>query len=922
MHPGSLGAFQIHRELGRGGMGEVYLATDTRLDRRVAIKALPAHVSQDPDRLSRFQREAKVLASLNHPGIGAIYGLEEASGRQYLILEFVEGETLAARLKRGPIPIDEALPIARRIAEALEAAHEKGVIHRDLKPGNVMVSPTGAVKVLDFGLARTGDVAPSGAFASDGSASPTVTTPAPLHSPTIPGVIMGTAGYMSPEQARGKPVDKRSDIFSFGCVLYELLTGALPFDGETVADAIGATLHKEPDLARLPSDTPPIIRGLLARCLAKDRENRLHDIADARLDIVQAMHEPRGSGAAVASASAQRQPRGVGAFLPWAIAAIAVLGGSWLSLSARLGSPHGNASASGPVVRFTIDPPPGYAIPEFIDNGSGIAIDPAGERIVFAAKRDGKNCLCVRPFASGQSRVLPGTTGCRTPFFSPDGKWLGFVSGQQLMKMPSEGGPALTLTEASDESTYAWLDDGTIVWGAGTAGLWRVSAAGGKPSQIATCGPDVKTLEGDVVILGFDAIVAVPGASYCLLTTWSGGSTEDFNLLRFDLADGSLHTVLRAATAPALLTPERLIFARGPTVMTVGFDRERGVVVGDPTVALEGVRTDLWTDSAYFGASTSGTFAYVPGGRRVAGRQLMRVDETGASTPLADGTDFYSFPPVVSPDGTRVLFTTLRSRVEVWTADLERHSRMLVTSSGENHAPTWSSDGRSIFTLFAQPDKPLSIVRWPVGGGEPESLAGSCPNNEENFPLQALPDGSGLLVLRRPHSAINTSDIALYRFSDASFTSVRDRGANEKKCRVSPDGKWIAFTSDESGRDEVYLGPLGAKEPNVQVSTIGGTHPHFSRDGKQVFYVDAEQNIMAVALDTTGADVRLKSPVKLFNCATVGAVVADWATFDVLPDGGFVMIRMADWEKEAPVIHVIMNWSVELAGREPAATQR
>ena len=368
MPPAAIGPFQIERELGRGGMGEVYLARDTRLDRQVAIKALPAHLSQDPDRLARFQREAKMLASLNHPGVGAIHGLEECAGHQYLILEFVEGETLADRLARGPIPIDEALVIARQIAEALEAAHEKGIIHRDLKPGNVMVTHEGAVKVLDFGLARTEETPASSSFVPQNLAdSPTVTSPARIHSPTIPGVIMGSAGYMSPEQARGKAVDKRSDIFSFGCVLYEMLTGAMPFRGETAADAIGATLHKQLDLALLPPGTPATIRLLLSRCLAKDRANRLHDIADARLELAQAISDPTGISLGLGAVTRPPQRGGLRAAMPLILAgAIALVGGTFPLWSGRLGAGGGRDASSAPVVRFTIEPPEGYTIPEFI----------------------------------------------------------------------------------------------------------------------------------------------------------------------------------------------------------------------------------------------------------------------------------------------------------------------------------------------------------------------------------------------------------------------------------------------------------------------------------------------------------------------------------------------------------------------------
>ncbi len=902
-----IGPYKVERELGRGGMGEVFLATDTRLDRQVAIKALPAHLATDPDRLARFQREAKVLASLNHPGIGAIYGLEEAAGHQYLILEFVEGETLADQLKGGAIPVDEALRLAKQITEALEVAHEKGVIHRDLKPGNVMVTGDGVVKVLDFGLARTADGPLSTSNVAALADSPTVTSPARDHSPTIPGAIMGTAGYMSPEQARGKPVDKRSDIFSFGCVLYEMLTGAQPFAGETVTDSLGAILHREPNWALLPPGTPPRVRELLAHCLAKDRKSRLHDIADARLALEQAI-----SGKEWATVAVESHPRSklliVSLGLVAAVLLIGLGAGLWSVLGPQTRA-GGRLATPAPVVRFTITPPTGYSIPETVDGGASIAISPAGDRIAFVAKADGKNYLCMREVANIQARVLPETEGGRNPFFSPDGKWLGYTAGKRLMKMPADGGPALTLCEAPAENMFAWLEDDTIVYAHGVAGLWRVSASGGKPVQLARAGPDVKTADGAHLVLGFNSLASVPNAHYVIASVWDGPTTENYQLVTVSLADGTIRSLLRTASGPLLISPDRLLFTRGTTVMTVGFDPVRGVAVGEPVVALDQVRTSQWADNAYLAASSSGAFAYVPGGRNGSGRRLIRVDETGKSVPLLDGADSYNLAPIVSPDGRRAVVSTLRKRIELWVLDFDRRSMSLVTSHGENYSPTWSADGNSIFSMLYLPNEAASIWRWPAGGGEPKILTGT--SSAELDPLQALPDGTGLLVVKRVRAATVSSDIAVYKFADSSLTPVRDRPATEGDCRVAPDGKWIAYVSDESGRDEVYLGPLDASGPNVQVSMNGGTQPRISRDGKRVFYLDRQLAMMAATVEQTEADLRVSAPTKLFDFKSVGAPMGMNA-YDLLPDGGFVMLEPAAWEKEPPVIHVILNWAEEL----------
>ncbi len=914
MHPSAIGPYQILRELGRGGMGEVYLARDTRLDRQVAIKALPAHLAQDPDRLARFQREAKVLASLNHPGIGAIYGLEETDGHQYLILEFVEGETLAARLANGPIPVDEALIFARQIAEALEVAHEKGVVHRDLKPGNVMVTPDGVVKVLDFGLARSaeGALSSSNAFGAN-PASPTLTSPALVHSPTIPGAIMGTAGYMSPEQARGKSVDKRSDIFSFGCVLYEMLTGTQPFRGETVADAIGATLHKDIALGLLPAESPPTVRLLLAQCLTKDRANRLHDIADARLQLMQAISDPTGTslGLSGMGSAPERRARHLRTAMLCAMAAVVLLGGTFPLWSGRIGLRGGGGFAAGPVVHFTITPPPGYTMPDFVDGQAAIAISPLGDRIAFTAEADGKSFLFMRNLADDRARLLPDTERCGSPFFSPDGKWLGYASPSRLMKMPVGGGPSLTVCEVNADGG-TWLEDGTIIFSSGTGGLWRVIASGGDPVLLARAGQDVKTSDGTHLVLGFNTALAVQGADYVLATVWDSDTIESYSLVAVSLADGAVRSVLRKAADTRLIARDKLVFMRGSTALTVGFDPVRGVVVGEPAVALEQVRTNRWADTAYMAASTCGTMAYVPGGRSAQGRRLMRVDETGNATPLLDGTDAFVGVPIVSPDGKRAVVTTLRRKIELWLVDFERRSMSLLAAQGENWSPRWSADGASVFTLQVVPGQTGSIVRRSVGGGEPQVLPGT--SGAEIFPNQALPDGSGLLVTKRVPGPISDEDILVYRFADESLTPLRKGPGRQRNCLLAPDGSWIAYDSNESGRTEVYIGPLLAAGPNVQVSVNGGNNPRISRDGKLVYFVDRQDAVMSATVGKTDADLRVSPPKKLFDLRSVGTPLA-WDVFDVLPDGGFVVVEPAAWEKEPAVINVVLNWAEELRAK-------
>lgn len=923
MLPETIGPYKVERELGRGGMGEVYLAHDARLDRRVAIKALPAHLAADEDRLARFQREAKVLASLSHPGIAAIYGLESVGGHQYLILEYVDGETLANRLARGKLPAEEALVVAKQIAEALEIAHERGVVHRDLKPGNVMLTRDGVVKVLDFGLARTEESSSSSAPVRLMADSPTVTSPVQLHSPTIPGVIMGTAGYMSPEQARGKPVDKRSDIFSFGCVLYEMLTGAMPFRGETVADAIGATLHKEPDVSLLPRETPRRVRDLLTVCLAKDRKQRLHDIGDARLEIERAIAQPLDGGEANAVLGPWwKTPRGLMAISLASAAVVAVAATvAWMtwsqSQSSREHRESGVASASKPVVRFTIEPPQGYSISAFITGGSGIAISPQGDRAVFMVEADNQIHLCVRHFAEGTARVIPNTEGYFGPFFSPDGKWLGFVSKGRLMKMPADGGPALTICEFGSANSFAWLDDGTIVWGSGVSGLWRVSADGGTPVQLAKLGKELKTNPPNLKVFGMDTPLAVPGADYVLACGWDGFTTEDYRLYAVSLSDGSVRLVMKTATEPRLIARDRLLFTRGTTVMSVGFDPVRGTTVGEPTVALEKVRTDQWMDSAYIGASISGTFASVPGGRFGADRKIVCVDETGKTTPLLEEVDCFQAVPAASPDGRKLVAMTLRQRPEMWVIDLERKSKTFIPLEGEAFAPRWSADGAWIYAATTSQGGDAGITKYAVGGASRTLLKG-VPGLFANVEC-AIPDGSGLLLTTGLLDATTKPDLARYDFATESVTPLRSNPAGESGGAVSPNGKWIAYVSDESGSLQVHLGPLGAVGPNVQVSSRGGQSPRFSSDGKRLFFLNEEKQMMVSTIDFHENEAHVSVPKVLFDAKGDSTKPDLVSGFDVLPEGKFVMVQKSAWENEKPVIHVIMNWAEELRAKSGPA---
>jgi serine/threonine-protein kinase len=812
MHPAAIGPFQIERELGRGGMGEVFLARDTRLDRQVAIKALPAHLTQDPDRLARFQREAKVLASLNHPSIGAIYGLEEARGNQYLILEFVEGETLADRLAKGPIPVDEALPLAKQIAEALEAAHEKGIIHRDLKPGNVMVTDDGIVKVLDFGLARTADGAPSTTSASPNS--PTITSPAQFaHSPTIPGVIMGTAGYMSPEQARGKPVDKRSDIFSFGCVLYEMLTGIMPFRGETVADAIGATLHKDSDLNLLPSRTPPRVRELLTSCLEKERKQRLNDIGDARLVLDRAI---AGREWVNASAPATSTPRA------WLVASatlflIASAGWVWVALRPA------PAATPSPTLELSIPMPKGHEIV------GSIAISRDGERVAFTAENEaGESLLVIRSLSRSEFIAVPGSREAVHPAFTPDGRSVLFSSPEGLCRAPVDGGSPTLIVQSPSMMSSCVMDDGSIVYSTGLESpLWRIPAGGGSPVALTNL----------AAVPGTYAHVwpqPIPGTTKLLFTSWGDGDIGGPRIT--DTQTGTVREIAKVAS-PSFIPPARwvasghVILEQWGTLLAAAYDPETG---GTPD-AIE--RNQILTSVAHLGNATrcvfdvsdKGTLAYVPS--EPATPRLAWISADGTIKNVLDAKDTTGFEMggniAISPDGTQAL---VGGGGDIAVIDLQRGiPRRITFDAGNNLSPVWSADGsRVLFSSNRQ-------ERWAVwsaaasGTAAPELVykgKNSCDINSVS------PDGQ-LCVVERTADTGNNLWIV-----DAAGTAkplVQTR-FDEKAGMFSNDGKWVAYESNISGRVEIYvISTTGDAQP-VQISFGGGRAPKWGPLGTSLYY--------------------------------------------------------------------------------------
>lgn len=930
MHPASIGSFQILRELGRGGMGEVYLARDTRLDRQVAIKSLPAHLTTDPDRLARFQREAKILASLNHPGIGAIYGLEEAAGHQYLILEFIEGGTLADRLAAGPIPLDEALLMARQIAEALEAAHEKGIVHRDLKPGNVMVTADGAVKVLDFGLARTEEGAAASSTIQGAAASPAVTSPMQVDSPTIPGVIMGTAGYMSPEQARGRAVDKRSDIFSFGCVFYEMLTGAQPFRGESAADAIGATLHKELDLSLLPPRTPATIRRLLARCLTKDRNQRLRDIGDARIEIEAARSAPDDPDSLAPAGSGSAVSRRVAAAAAAILLVAGVAAGVWYG-------GRGPAPQPKDVTRLEMGLQPAEMlgptnstkrafVPSF-------AVTPDGRRVVFVGKTGTDRQIYVRSLDSGVAVPLAGTLGAESPFLSPGGDWVAFLAEGEIRKTPITGGPVVKVARLSDggllspsplvtaDSDFfggAWGDDGTIVFGRFGEGLWQAPASGGVPKPLV----EEKTTSMRLPHFlpdGRGILVSVSGK-------------EETGIAVIPTSGGVPKRLIENATDARFVAPSHLVFAREGVLMAVPFDLANLQVTGTalPLISnvlhsVEGARPAMETGAAFFDVSPSGTLVYADGGMFPTERfRLVWVTRDGAVEPVG-APEGYLARPTFSPDGKRLAVTYMpptgkMSDASVHMFDLERRTFTRL-SEKEGWGPLWSVDGTTVY--FRRSRAGGGIWKVAADGSSPmKAVSQAQPRHQASG---ELPDRSQLIVIS--YSDQTGSDITLVSPSGEEHPWLNTK-ANEAWASLSPDGKTMVYGSDASGQFEVYLQPFPGPGPRQQVSIDGGVAPRWSHDGKEIFFLHSRGKAGARVTDVLAVDVAPGSPLAigrphvLFSgqFQTLGGLSNFETTRD---DKRFLMVEILAMP-EAPTtrLNVVLNWGEEFRRQMTAQPRR
>jgi serine/threonine protein kinase len=873
-------------------MGEVYRALDKNLGRRVAIKILPEGFSTDLERLARFEREAKLLAALNHPNIAAIHGVEGTEGRRLLVLELVEGDTLKARLDKGPLAVAEALDTCRQIAEGLEAAHEKGIIHRDLKPGNIMLTPEGKVKILDFGLAK--------AYTTETTQIDIANSPTITGQMTEPGVILGTAAYMSPEQARGRSVDKRADIWAFGCILYECLTGRRPFEGDTVSETLASILKGEPEWKALPVSLPWKITDLLRCCLQKNPHDRLHDMGDARIEIEEAAKYPTRPTETVPSPIWRK-------LLPWALTAAVSAGAIWIWILSSARTPQ-------EIVRSTINLPAsqrltGGSSTEDLSGGfsrpscRAFCISPDGANLVYSAVSEKMTMLYIRPLSQTEAKPIPGTQGGVMPFFSPDGKWIGFFTDDKLKKVALAGGPPVTLCDAFP-SGASWGSKGFIVFDNGKT-LSKIREEGGAPEILTTL------QKGE----GFHQLPEIlPNGRAILYTSATGsGWFADWKIVAQSLETGKRKVVVEGAD-PRFLPTGHLLFARNGTLMAVSFDPDTLELRGNPVPVLEDVMQALfsvWMDSTYasaqYAVSNSGILASVPGGVYPEVKQaLVWVDLKGAVRPSGIPNQLY-YSPRISPDGQQIAFTSFYKERNLWVIDIERGSARKLTFEGEADVACWGPDNRSLTFdwVGAVPGNGI-FVKSVDTGVEASSL---FKNELRRFPIAWTPDGKLLAFMQE-------KDIWVFHADDQRIEQVTKTPNNILWPTLSPDGRWIAYSSNESGRYEIYVQSFPAPGTRYMLSTEGGSEPVWAPKAQQLYFRNG--NKMMVVDFRPEVNNVLAKPRELFE----GQYDFDSPirSYDIYPDGNRFLMRQLSDQPPQPVrqIQIVQNWFEELKRLVPA----
>jgi serine/threonine protein kinase len=879
-----LGPYEVLAPIGAGGMGEVYRARDTKLGRDVALKVLPQAFAADAERMVRFRREAQVLASLNHSNIAAIYGFEDSSHVHALVMELVEGPTLADRIKTGTIPIEEALLIAKQISEAVEYAHERGIIHRDLKPANIKLTNNDAVKILDFGLAKALDTEVSPA---DISSSPTISRMA-----TQAGIILGTAAYMSPEQAKGKSVDRRTDIWAFGCVLYEMLTGKMAFSGETVTDTLAAVIKSEPDWAALPTSTPPAIRNLLQRCLKKDAKQRLQAIGDARIAMDEA-----GSG--VPQDSSPPIPAAVPApsMRWWMVAAAALIAlaaaGGALLLWLRFPQPI--------ALDAYILPPEKTSFTLTSDDAAGpVVLSKDGRQIAFAAADDkGVNHIYVRDLDDKEARLVPGTEGANYPFWSADGKSLGFSSEGKIRRVGVSGGPVLDICNAVRPRGGTWGADGTILFAPdATSSIFRVSASSGStPVQVTTLDAAHTTNRWPVLL---------PDGKHFIYfaTNHSDPRASTSNGIYFASVDGKENRFVTPAESNAAFAGGHLLWVLNGDLLARAFNPSTGRTGGEPMAVAQGVGVNFSTWRAAFDASDNGVLVYQPGlttGNTTL--QILNRDGKPEGT-LSEPSRVQDFR--ISPDGHKAAVLIGDALPNVWILDFDKGTRVRFTFEATADGMAWSGDGRQLYYVFR--GKPYRIFREEVGGSGKKELVLESANSLHISDVSA--DGKYLLFAQAYKNLSLTTWVMPLAGGGQARPLVEEPLATYS-ARFSPDDKWVLYHTTETGHYDLYATSLehGGK---LQLTSNGGERSRWSGDGKAIYYTTMDGSVFEMPVTETEDSLQPGSTQLLFKGSTLGATSFFGVSWDVTRDGQRFLVNTAGQQTDGTVADIVLNWQARL----------
>jgi eukaryotic-like serine/threonine-protein kinase len=883
-----LGPYEILSAIGAGGMGEVYKARDTRLDRIVAIKVLPTHLADRAELCERFDREAKTIASLNHPHICTLYDTGHQDEIDFLVMEYIEGETLAQRLQKGPLPLDQVLRYAIEIADALDKAHRKGITHRDLKPGNIMLTKSGT-KLLDFGLAKLKqEVGPGNVRLSE---LPTAIDPL-----TAKGTIVGTLEYMAPEQLEGKEVDARTDIFAFGAVVYEMATGKRAFEGTSQASLIAAILEKEPPaMSSLQPMTPPALDRVVKRCLAKDSDDRWQTVRDLEVELkwIAETGAQAGMSVPIATKSKSRER------LAWSAAVILLV----VALAFGAFTYLQGAPEDARTIRFFVSLPESWNFTrQLAATGAPpapLAVSPDGYRIAFAATNtDGKSLLWIRPLDTLTAQALAGTEGAVRPFWSPYSRFLGFFADGKLKKIEVSGGPPITLCDSSGGGGGAWSRDGVIVFSpAPFSALEKVSASGGTPS------PATKLSPGDVIQVrpGF-----LPDGRHFLYRTGASGQGGPAYLASLDSADRKL--LLNADSTNVLYSQGYLLFLRDKTLMAQRFDTRRLALIGDEFPIAESIQTQ-GTVNPYglFSASENGVLVY-QAGSGTGGSQLVWFDRTGKQIGVL-GDSTANADPEISPDGKRLLDNKppqAGNTVDIWVYDLARGLPTRFTFGDDAFASIWSPDGSGVVFNSRRKGHLDLYKKASSGAGAEEPL---LADNFDKYPLSWSPDGRFILY----RSAGASTDFNLFVLPLSGDRKPFPFLNSDTKFAVlfgqfSPDGRWVAYTSTESGRTEIYVAPFPGAGGKWQISTGGGSSPRWRRDGTEIFYLSPDNKLMVAAVNGKGPSIEVGAVRPLFQTNSIGSA----STYAVSADGQRFLINTVPEQAASAPIAVVLNWTAGL----------